>query len=100
MRELVDRARPMSVTFHRAFDRVEDKAGALEELIELGIERVLTSGGPPTAWEGRAELARLVEQARGRIVVMPGGGVRAQHAAELLAATGVRELHGSVAFRC
>lgn len=97
--ELVRRARPMAVTFHRAFDRVIDPHAALEDLIELGIERVLTSGGAPTAHEGLDGLRELVLQARGRIVVMPGGGVRAHNAAEILARSGASELHGSVPFR-
>jgi len=87
------------VTFHRAFDRVRDPARALEDLIDLALDRVLTSGGAATAWEGRELLQALVEQARGRIVVMAGGGVRADHARALLEATGVDELHASVPFR-
>src|SRR5690349_18787601 len=82
--ELVRLARPLGVTFHRAFDRVIDPRAALEDLIELGIERVLTSGGAPSAAEGAETLRALVEQARGRIAVMPGGGVRASNAAELV----------------
>lgn len=87
------------VTFHRAFDVVHDPATALEQLVDLGIPRLLTSGGPPTAWEGRAALRELVAQAGERLVVMPGGGVRADHARELAKATLARELHGSIAFR-
>ncbi|HUR29502.1 MAG TPA: copper homeostasis protein CutC [Planctomycetota bacterium] len=97
--ELVRLARPLPVTFHRAFDRVVDPRSALEDLIELGIERVLTSAGAPTAVDGMAALRELVQQARGRIVVMPGGGVREQNAAEIVARTGACELHGSVPFR-
>jgi copper homeostasis protein len=96
---LVARARPLAVTFHRAFDHARDLEEALDELIELGIERVLTSGSAPSAFEGRAALARLVERAAGRIVVMAGGGVRDHNAAEIAREGGVRELHGSVAFR-
>ena len=97
-RNLVELARPLSVTFHRAFDQARDPAAALERLIELGVDRVLTSGGAPTAWEGRATLRALVERARGRITVMAGGNVRADHAQALLDATGVDELHASVPF--
>jgi len=96
--ELVRLARPMSVTFHRAFDRVIEPLAALEDLIELGIDRVLTSGCAPTAMEGVEELRALIVQARGRIVVMPGGGVRALNAASLLSRTGASELHSSVPF--
>lgn len=97
-RELVAAARPAGVTFHRAFDRVRDADGALEQLIELGVARVLTSGGAPTAWEGRERLAALVERAGARIGVLPGGGVRVENARALAAATGARELHSSTPF--
>lgn len=98
-RELVERSRPMSVTFHRAFDDVPDKFAALEQLIELGVERVLTSGGAANAFDGRAMLRRLVAEADERILVLPGGGVRANNAGHLIAETGVRELHSSTPFR-
>ncbi len=98
-RELVERSRPMSVTFHRAFDSAPDKLAALEQLIELGVERVLTSGGASNAFDGRAMLRELVAEAGERIVILPGGGVRAHNAAQLVAETGVRELHSSTPFR-
>lgn len=97
-RELVAAARPASVTFHRAFDRVRDCEGGIEQLIALGVARVLTSGGAPTAWEGRERLAALIRRAQGRIVVLPGGGVRVDNARALAAATGARELHSSTPF--
>lgn len=97
-RELVHRARPMAVTFHRAFDETPDKFAALEQLIEIGVERVLTSGGAANARDGRDTLRRLVETANGRIVVLPGGGVRSHNAAELAQHTGARELHSSTPF--
>jgi len=90
---LRDAAGPMDLTFHKAFDAVRDQADALETLIALGIPRVLTSGGAPTAWEGRDTLAALSRQAAGRITVMPGGGIVAAHAAELVAVTGATEMH-------
>ncbi len=95
---LVGAARPLEVTFHRAFDQLRDPSRGLEDLIALSVERVLTSGGAPTAYEGRAALRSLVVQARGRIVVMAGGGVRAGNAAAILAESGVAELHASVPF--
>jgi copper homeostasis protein len=98
-RALVEAARPRAVTFHRAFDRARDRRRALEQLVALGIERVLTSGGAPTAWQGRDALRALVAQAAGRIAVVAGGGVRAGHWRELVAATGVPELHGSQPLR-
>ncbi|MCE9596165.1 MAG: copper homeostasis protein CutC [Planctomycetes bacterium] len=97
-RKLVLAARPRPVTFHRAFDEAVDLDEALETLIELGIERVLTSGGAPNAFEGRAHLGELVRRAAGRITILAGGGVRAHNAVELVRASGVVELHGSVPF--
>jgi copper homeostasis protein len=98
VRRWTELARPLPVTFHRAFDEARDLTCALDALIELGVQRVLTSGGAATAWEGRAKLRELVERAAGRIVVMPGGGVREHNARALLEATGAGELHSSTPF--
>lgn len=96
--ELVEAARPLPVTFHRAFDQTRDRFEALETLVELGVRRILTSGGASDAFEGRAELRALVDRAAGRIGILPGGGVRAHNAAAILAATGSFELHSSTPF--
>jgi copper homeostasis protein len=96
--ELIELARPLPVTFHRAFDVVRDRGAALEELIELGCARVLTSGGAQDAFAGRESLRALVERARGRIVIVAGGGVRAHNALAIVRASGVRELHSSTPF--
>lgn len=98
VRELVALARPLAVTFHRAFDRVRDPLRALDVLASLGIERVLTSGGAEDAYAGREALRGLVAHARGRVVVLAGGGVRAHNAREIVAASGVVELHSSTPF--
>lgn len=90
---LRDAAGPIDLTFHKAFDAVGDQAGALDTLIELGISRVLTGGGAGSAWEGSRQIASLVRQAAGRISIMAGGGIIAPHALELVAATGVAEIH-------
>lgn len=95
MHELVERARPMQVTCHRAFDMTRDALAALEVLVELGVERVLTSGQQHTAAEGTEKLAQLVERAGDRILVMPGGGVRAHNVRQLVAATHATEVHAS-----
>ncbi|MGH7150426.1 MAG: copper homeostasis protein CutC [Planctomycetota bacterium] len=95
---LVLAARPMSVTFHRAFDEVADPFGALEELIEAGVGRVLTAGGRGSAFDGRRAIRALLERARGRIVVMAGGGIRAGNVGEILAESGVSEVHSSAIF--
>jgi copper homeostasis protein len=92
-RDLVDRAGSTPVTFHRAFDEIEDQATALEVLIDTRVARVLTGGGPGTALEGVSRLARLVEQARGRIVIMAGGTVRGHNVRAIVDRTGVREIH-------
>lgn len=86
---------PVSVTFHRAFDLCRDPFAALETLVALGFDRILTSGQAATAAEGLPLLRQLVERAAGRIVIMPGCGVNAQNAAHILAATGATEIHAS-----
>jgi len=96
LERLLDAAGDLPVVFHRAFDRCADLPAALDELIELGVRRVLTSGGAASAWQGRAALRALVERAAGRIEVLAGGGVREEHLAELVAATGVEQVHASV----
>ncbi|WP_374008594.1 copper homeostasis protein CutC [Leifsonia sp. LS-T14] len=92
-RRLVAACGDAPVTFHKAFDQVEDRAAALEQLVGFGITRVLTSGCAPAAREGAEGLARLVDQAGDRITILAGGGVRPGNAAEIVAATGVREVH-------
>lgn len=84
-----------TVTFHRAFDMVAAATPALETLIDLGVDRLLTAGRAPTAQLGIETLADLVEQAQGRIRIMAGGGLDAGHIAEVVRATGVQELHMS-----
>jgi copper homeostasis protein len=81
------------VTFHKAFDATVDLVAALDELAELGVDRVLTSGGQATALDGTSMLARLVARAAGRIEVLAGGGVRPGNVVQLVARTGVREVH-------
>jgi copper homeostasis protein len=88
-------ARPMQVCFHRAFDAARDLDAALAVLLGLGIDRVLTSGGAASAETGAPRIAALVAAAAGRLAVMPGGGVRPDNLAALLAATGAREVHSS-----
>ncbi len=92
-RKLVDLARPLPVTFHRAFDMTRDPFDALETLIGLGVDRVLTSGQEASVVEGVELIAELVRRAAGRIVVMPGGGVTDRNAARIVTASGVKELH-------
>ncbi len=90
---LIAHARPLAVTFHRAFDMVADAPYALECLINLGFDRVLTSGLEASALEGAETIAELVRQAGDRIVVMPGGGIHERNIRRVVAATGAREVH-------
>ena len=92
-RALIDAAGPLPVTFHRAFDSASDLSTALEVLIDAGVTRVLTSGAAGTAIEGAAAIARLVNQAKGRIIIVAGGGIREHNAREVIARTGVTEIH-------
>jgi copper homeostasis protein len=85
----------MGVTFHRAFDRTCDCLQALDDVIDLGCERILTSGGYPSAVEGASVIRQLVERAGQRIVVMPGAGITPENAEELMRETGAREIHGT-----
>jgi copper homeostasis protein len=99
MRMLIDAARPMTVTFHRAIDAARDPIEALETLLALGVDRVLSSGGAPTAREGTRTLGAMVRRAGDDCVVMAGGRVRPDHAAALVRETGVREVHARLVTR-
>jgi copper homeostasis protein len=92
-RELVALARPLSVTFHRAFDVAVEPFGALESLIELGVDRVLTSGQEATVLEGLLLIVELMKRAGDRIVIMPGGGITARNVERIVAAARPREIH-------
>lgn len=92
---LVEQAYPMGVTFHRAFDRVRDGMEALETLINIGCERILTSGLTPNVTEGISFLTDLVKAADERIIIMPGSGVRSSNIAVLAQQTGATEFHTS-----
>jgi len=93
--ELMRAAGPMGVTFHRAFDAARDLSAALEQIIGLGCERVLSSGGHASAERGRFALASLVKQAAGRISVMAGAGLNAGNIQQVARDSGCLELHGS-----
>jgi copper homeostasis protein len=93
--ELVKLAYPMGVTFHRAFDHSANPFEALEEIIDIGCERILTSGQQPTAPEGVKLINELVRQAEGRIIIMPGSGVKSKNIVDLANKTGAEEFHSS-----
>lgn len=90
---LLARARPMAVTFHRAFDMTPDPLAALDTLIELGIDRVLTSGQEASVLEGLPLITELVRRAGDRIIVMPGGGITPRNVARIVAAAKPKEIH-------
>jgi copper homeostasis protein len=90
---LIKLARPLNVTFHRAFDMTVNPYDALETLIELGIDRVLTSGQEITAYEGLDLITELVQMAGDRIIIMPGGGIHERSIHKIISRSGVKEIH-------
>lgn len=94
--KIVEAAYPLEVTFHRAFDRCKDAFEALEQLVEIGCQRILTSGQQPTAPRGIDLITRLVRAADERIIIMPGSGVRKENIKELAEKTGAKEFHSSL----
>ncbi|MEO6721118.1 MAG: copper homeostasis protein CutC [Ferruginibacter sp.] len=96
LKEIVELAYPMGVTCNRAFDVTPDPYSALEELINAGCERVLTSGQKSAAPDAGTALHMLVRQAGDRIIIMPGAGINSNNIATLMKESGAREFHGSV----
>jgi copper homeostasis protein len=94
-KKLIERARPLHVTCHRAFDMARDAFEALEDCVEAGFNRILTSGRLPSAIEGSDLIRQLVQRAKNRIIIMPGGGINEQNVVELIAEAGVKEIHFS-----
>ncbi|MGA9981208.1 MAG: copper homeostasis protein CutC [Candidatus Sulfotelmatobacter sp.] len=95
-RQLIELARPLTATFHRAFDMSADLFRALEDVCSAGADRILTSGGQQTSVLGREMITRLVGAANGRVIVMPGGGIHEHNAADLIQKTGAREIHAGL----
>ncbi|KZC06017.1 PREDICTED: copper homeostasis protein cutC homolog [Dufourea novaeangliae] len=93
--EVLSEASPLSVTFHRAFDEVNDPMRAVETLIELGFERILTSGQKDTAKEGLELIQKLVQVAQDRIIIMPGSGITKDNIFEIKITSGAKEFHAS-----
>ncbi|KAK9541577.1 hypothetical protein VZT92_001610 [Zoarces viviparus] len=93
--EFLVAAQPLPVTFHRAFDMVRDPTNALETLASLGFQRLLTSGCDNSALEGLPLIKQLIDQAKGRIAIMPGGGITERNLQRILEGTGAQEFHCS-----
>ena len=94
-KELVELAKPLSCSFHRAFDQVKNSPEALEQVIGCGFSRILTSGSLTSAENGTNNLSALVKQAKGRIIVMPGGGIRSENILKIKNETNATEFHSS-----
>lgn len=94
-RKLVELAYPMEVTFHRAFDHTANPSEALEQIIDSGCQRILTSGGAPTALDGLSDLLSCIKQANDRIIILPGAGIRSTNIHRLQELTGLMEFHSS-----
>ena len=92
-RQLIDLARPRSVTFHRAFDMTADLFRALEDVCAAGADRLLTSGGEQTCLQGVETIAQLVRLGRDRITILAGGGIGLDNASQIIERTGVKEIH-------
>ncbi len=94
-KELVELAAPMEITFHRAFDRCNDPIKGLEDLIHTGCKRILTSGQVPNVGDAIPLIKTLVEKAAGRIIILPGSGVRSNNCKTIIEQTGAQEIHSS-----
>jgi copper homeostasis protein len=94
-KELIDKARPLKITCHRAFDMTRDPFQALEDCIEVGFDRILTSGQQLQAVQGADLIGELIKQANGRIAIMPGSGVNENTVQEIISKSGAQEIHFS-----
>ena len=94
-RKMVEAAKPMKITFHMAFDSIDDKKSAIDYLVELGGDRILTKGGKENAIEGMKCLKELVEYSNGKILIMPGKGINKENRDMILEYTKAIEIHGS-----
>lgn len=92
---LCETATPMEITLHRVFDTLTDPLGAIETAIDIGFDRILTSGGAATADRGTGQIRRYVHHAGDRLAIMAGSGIGSENAKRIVAQTGVRDIHGS-----
>lgn len=93
MKRIIEIASPLSVTFHRAFDQCRNPLEEIEKIIDCGAARILTSGCKPTVWEGIKLLEKLVKIANDRIIILPGGGINANNAKQIVDILGINEIH-------
>ena len=98
VQRLLKKCGTVATVFHRAIDVCRDRGEAMEVLVDMGISRILTSGGAPTVPEGLAEIGQMIEQARGRIEILPGCGILAENVRSVVTTLGVRQFHAT-AFR-
>jgi len=99
VKKLVEMARPLQVTFHRAFDVCKDRDRALEDIVSCGVDRILTSGGESDAFEGMSTIARMQQRSASRIGIMACGGIRTSNVRELVRQTGVCDIHTSMGLK-
>lgn len=95
IKELVKLAKPLSITFHMAFDEIKNKKEAIDILVLLGVDRILTKGGEDKAERNLHVLKDLIEYADDRIIILPGGGINKDNLEEIGSFTGAKELHGT-----
>jgi len=93
---LVEVARPMTTTFHRAFDMAQDLPEALKDVIDAGVDRILTSGGRQNVQDAIAAVAGLIADSKGRVAIMIGGGIREGNVRRIITQTGAREIHANL----
>ena len=94
-KEIVELTKPLEVTFHRAFDMCANPVKAMHELINLGVDRILTSGCKNSAYEGVEFIAEIIKKAEGKIIIMPGSGINEKNIKEIMLKTGASEFHSS-----
>ena len=94
-KELIQLSRPLKITFHRAFDITRNPFEALKDLINLDVERVLTSGQEVSAYKGMKLIEELAMKGKDKIIIIPGGGINENNAAEIVKRSNVKEIHGS-----
>jgi copper homeostasis protein len=99
-RQIIKLAEGRQIVFHRAFDVVRDPAKALEQLIDLGVTRIMTSGQEASAYNGAANIANYIRQATGRIEILPAGGINRFTVADVIARTGCNQIHASLSTLC